>query len=147
MASPIGDIEFAGLFPASEKLDVIEAYGTTSSYGSSNVPKKLQSPRKWRTSLVRFGPLSGIFAMCLAIMSLVASCGILAGSNGAPTRPWHTPPSTYLAIFTAISNLSMRYAAIQGVLIAWWTKAMNGNSLRSLHHDWYVSEGFKGLSA
>lgn len=44
--------------------------------------------------------------------------------------------STYLAIFTAIANLSMRYAAIQGVVIAWWVKATKGSSLARLHWDY-----------
>lgn len=77
-------------------------------------------PRAWRTSFIRFGPISGICGMLLAIASLIASLGILAGSNKQPVANWTTPPSTYLAIFTALANLSIRYAAIQGVIIAWW---------------------------
>ena len=66
--------------------------------------------RPWRTTFLRFGPISGIFAMLFAIASIFASLGILAQSNKEAVASWTTPPSTYLAIFTAIANLSMRYA-------------------------------------
>ena len=65
-------------------------------------------------------------AMVLAIASIFASLGILAGSNNAPVKSWSATPSTYLAICTAIANLAMRYACIQGVVIAWWHRACRG---------------------
>ena len=92
--------------------------------------------RPWKTALVRFGPLLGIFSMFLAIAALVASLGVLAGSNSSPFSHWTAPPSTYLAIFTALANMSMRYAAIQGVVIAWWFRACKGSTLAKLHWDW-----------
>lgn len=90
------------------------------------------------------------------MFSLIASLGILIGSNGRAVDSWTIPPSTfvttfpsfwcttlltvpsfsYLAIFTALANLSVRYAAIQGVVIAWWLRAMNGSTLSKLHWDW-----------
>lgn len=84
---------------------------------SGKVPEQT---RPWLATWIRFGPLSGIFCMFLAAASIVASLGILAGSDKQPVGGWSSPPSTYLAIFTAIANISMRYAAIQGIVIAWW---------------------------
>lgn len=82
--------------------------------------------------------------MFIAITSIVASLGILAGSNKRPTSSWSTPPSTYLAIFTAIANLSIRYAAIQGVVIAWWSRALRGSTLGKLHWDWRAGTTLRG---
>lgn len=102
------------------KADFIQVHTTSSSYGSSEVAidtksEKSETPsRRWKTTLIRFGPLSGIFCMCLAVLSIVASLGILIGSDGNSIEKWETPPSTYIAIFTAVGNLSMRYAAVQG---------------------------------
>lgn len=96
----------------------------------------IPAPRTWRTTIIRFGPLSGIVGMAIAIASLFASLGILAGSDGEPVTSWTVTPSTYLAIFTAIANLSVRYAAIQGVVIAWWNRALKGSTLAKLHWDW-----------
>lgn len=103
-----------------------------------------EKPRPWRTTLTRFGPLSGIFCMLLAFAGTVASLGILAGSDGQSVASWAVTPSTYIAIFTAISNLSMRYAAIQGVVIAWWYKALKGSTLASLHWDWRSGTTLRG---
>lgn len=36
----------------------------------------------WRTTFVRFGPLSGIFAMMAAVGTMIASLGVLVGSKG-----------------------------------------------------------------
>lgn len=74
--------------------------------------------------------------MFLAIACIVASLGILAASDNQLVTSWTTEPSTYLAIFTAIANLSMRYAAIQGVVLVWWTRALRGSTLSKLHWDW-----------
>ena len=60
--------------------------------------------RPWKTSLIRFGPLSGLFCMLLAIASLVASLGVLAGSNKHSIKRWPTPPATYLAIFVSAQS-------------------------------------------
>lgn len=93
-------------------------------------------PRTWRSTFFRWGPLSGVFAMFLAISSVFACLGILVGSNGVAVTKWEVQPSEYLAIFTAIANLAMRYACIQGIVIAWWTRAMQGSTLSKLHWDW-----------
>ena len=73
----------------------------------------------WITTFIRFGPLSGILTMFLAAGAIVASLGILVGSDCKPVQDWTVTPSTYIAAFTAIANLSVRYAAVQGVVIAW----------------------------
>lgn len=70
--------------------------------------------RTWKTTVLRLGPLSGICSLLLALASIVASLGVLIGSDGAPTHQWTAPPATYLAVFTAIANLAMRYACFQG---------------------------------
>ena len=93
--------------------------------------------RPWTTTLIRFGPLSGIACMMLAILSMMVSLGILVGSRRQPTRNWAVPPSTYLAICTAVANQAMRFAAFQGIAIAWWYRATYGTStLARLHYDW-----------
>jgi hypothetical protein len=89
---------------------------------------KVRPDRSWNPSFIRLGPLSGLVALCVALSSLLASLGILVGSNGAPLSSWTAPPSTYLAICTAVANLAMRYACIQGVVIAWWYRASKGST-------------------
>lgn len=74
--------------------------------------------------------------MLLAIASIFICLGILVGSNSQAVRNWEIQPSEYLAIFTAIANLSMRYACIQGIVVAWWTRALRGSTLSKLHWNW-----------
>ena len=93
-------------------------------------------PRSWNTTLLRAGPISGVFSMFLALASIFACLGVLEGSNGAAVESWSVQPSLYLAIFTALANLAMRYACIQGIVIAWWARALRGSTLSQLHWDW-----------
>lgn len=76
---------------------------------------KANRRRVWLRTFIRWEPLSGIVAMIFAIASVFAALGILVGSDGRPVATWSAPPSTYLAIFTALANLSIRYAAINGM--------------------------------
>ncbi|KAF2483167.1 hypothetical protein BDY17DRAFT_142652 [Neohortaea acidophila] len=115
-----------------ETLQATEPNGNSDSERSDDRPEA----RTWRTSFLYFGPLSGIVAMLLAAASVVACLGVLAGSDGQSVDGWKTPPSTYIAIFTAIANMSMRYAAIQGVFIAWWRSASKGSTLARLETSW-----------
>lgn len=71
--------------------------------------------RPWRMTLIRLGPLSGIFSMLLAVASIVASLGILVGSKGEDVRSWKAPPPRFLAILTTVANLCVRSACLQGL--------------------------------
>lgn len=94
------------------------------------------SPPTILVRVFRLGPLSGLLSMLLAMLSIFASLGILTGSDGQSATIWTTPPSTYLAVFTALANLCVRYAATVGVVIAWWTRSMKGGDLAKLHTWW-----------
>ena len=106
--------------------------------------RSVPASRVWRMTLLRFGPLSGIASIIVAIASLIAALGILAGSDQQPVSNWSSPPSTYIAVFTAFANLAIRYAAIQGVIIAWWRRAANGSTLAKLHWDWLAGTTLRG---
>lgn len=89
-------------------------------------------------SVLRIGPLTGLAALFLALVLLSASFAILMISDGQETAKWHEPwvPTVWLAIFTAISNKLIAFAAVQGVVVSWWRKAAKGATLGQLHADW-----------
>jgi hypothetical protein len=104
--------------------------------------------KAWRETFWRMGPLAGIAAMLLALASIVAALGILVSSDGAAVTSWRgAEPSFFLAIITAIANLAIRYACIQGIVIAWWSRALGGSTLHKLHHDWRASTLVGALTA
>lgn len=92
--------------------------------------------RPWKATFFRWGPLGGLFCMLLSVLSILVSLGILMGSKGAPVDNWTVQPSAYLAICTAVANQALRFAAFQGVVIAWWVRASHGATLAQLHYDW-----------
>jgi hypothetical protein len=93
-------------------------------------------PRPWKTAVLRAGPFSGVLSMFIALGSIFACFAILESSNGAAVEAWSVQPSLYLAVFTATANLAMRFACIQGIVVAWWTRALRGSTLSRLHWDW-----------
>ncbi|KAK5172795.1 uncharacterized protein LTR77_002915 [Saxophila tyrrhenica] len=76
--------------------------------------------------------------------SIVAALAILLGSRGQAVADWKTPPSTYLAVCTALANLAMRYACINGVVIAWYRRALRGSTIKRLHYDWHAGTTLRG---
>lgn len=38
----------------------------------------------------------------------------------------------------------MRYACIQGVMVAWWTRALRGSTVKRLHEDWRAGTSLRG---
>ena len=102
-------------------------------------------PRPWRAKFMRFGPVVGLLSMMIALLSILAAFGILAGSRGDAVDSWITAPPTYLAICTAVANLAMRYACIQGVIITWWMRALRGSTVKRLHEDWRAGTSIRGV--
>lgn len=88
-------------------------------------------------SLFHSRPLFGLLALGSALLLLFASFVILQVSHGQifdEWKPWE--PTVWLAIFTAISNKLIAFAAVQGVVISWWRKASRGTTLGQLQSDW-----------
>ena len=170
-------LEGAGSRPATDDFDfpesltqvkpepVISATGINhyDSVSSSSGPCK-PTGRSWKTTLFRFGPLSGLLCIFLAVLSLLVSLGILMGSRNAPVANWSIPPSSILAVCTAIANQALRcagslvvkiavankmlrFAAFQGIAIAWWFRAAHGSTLRKLHTDWRAGTTVLGAVA
>lgn len=106
----------------------------------------LKPGQDWKARFVRLGPLSGMSAMCLSIASIFAALGVLVGSDGSPVTDWSAPPSTFLAILTAVANLSVRIAAVQGAVIAWWYRASHRDwiTIENLHYNWRSGSSLHG---
>lgn len=107
-------------------------------------PYRSSEPRPWRAKFMRFAPVVGLLSMMTALLSILAAFGILAESRGDAVDSWITAPPTYLAICTAIANLAMRYACVQGVIITWWMRAIRGSTVKRLHEDWRAGTSIRG---
>lgn len=116
--------------------------------GNSNPPNaSAQRSRPWRPAFWRIRPLSGLIAIGIIICCIFANLGILFASNHAPTESCRYQPSAYLAIMTAISNLALRFASFQGLVVAWWYRASAGSTIKKLQQDWQAGTTFLGAVA
>ena len=148
-SQPTLDIEYekelsSGQLVAEPKSGtVIDIASLDSPGGHAKSPTvSAQESRPWRPSFLRIRPLSGLIAIAIIICCMFVNLGILFGSNHAPTESWRYQPSTYLAIMTAISNLALRYASFQGLVIAWWHRASAGSTIKRLQQDWQAGTHF-----
>jgi len=63
---------------------------------------------------------------------------VIIKSDGDLVEAWTLAPAVYLAIFSVVANVLLRYTFSRGVDITWWTTALesNGATVSDLHNIW-----------
>jgi hypothetical protein len=115
-------------------VKVNESISPTST--SSQEPPLCSDAATWRDLLNLVGPVSGLAAIVLAVIQLVASYAVLQASHGALVSTWKWQPQVYLAILTAVANKALAFAVVQGTVVTWWLHALQGTTLARMHRDW-----------
>ena len=106
-----------------------------------------KSRRPWHPGVGRRFPYTGIFSLIGVIIFAVAAAIVLAVSDGQPIDRWkinqtNVQPTVLLAIFSAFANALLRIAFSEGHVIAWWQKALRGDSIAMLQGCWAFGQGF-----
>ncbi|USW51775.1 hypothetical protein Slin15195_G050940 [Septoria linicola] len=96
---------------------------------------------EWQPTLLRIAQLIGIAALLLVLCCMLASLGILIGSNGEKVADWPWSPSVYLAISSAVISRSLQFALLQAIPLAWWYKAYRGSTVDELQRHWESGQG------
>lgn len=131
----------------SQRLKEMNGLSTSSHFNPPDEEGQRKGGRPWDSTFVRVGPLSGIGAMFLAIALLAVDAAVLVASNGASENSWPAGPNVYLAVCAAVANLAVRYACLQGVIVAWWSRAMHGSTVADLHQTWRAGSSLFGAIA
>ena len=87
----------------------------------------------WNSGFARRIPYSGTLALSAVLLCAVADAVILWKSDGREVEGWAVSPSVLLAILSAVANINLQFARSQGVVIAWWRKALRGGKLDDLN--------------
>lgn len=90
----------------------------------------------WIPSVLRAGPLVGLAALAFAVLQVFASYAVLRASDGDAVTDWKYQPTVYLAILTAISSNVLAFAMVQGSIVTFWLKALDGTNLAQMHRNW-----------
>ena len=100
--------------------------------------EKLHLPQQqpWSPSLVQAGPVAGLAAILFAFVQTFACYAVLRASDGDAVAKWKYQPTVYLAVLTALSNKALAFAVVQGTVITFWLRVLNGTTLGQLHRDW-----------
>ena len=85
------------------------------------------------------GTALGLLALAVTLATIPASFGILYASDRQPIESWKWQPAVYLAIFVAIADKALHFAAAQGAIIAWWYSATKGTTYAKVHQQWAMS--------
>lgn len=72
----------------------------------------------WLPTVLQQRPLVGITALCVTIGCIFASLAILVASDGQAVKAWSIQPTVYLAIVTAIANMSLALARLEAVPVS-----------------------------
>lgn len=87
----------------------------------------------WHPKWHRVGPMLGLSALLLTILSILAAFAILRASDHDPVLAWTYSPDVYLGIITAFTSKATSLAALQGAVVTWWLRVMRGSTLEQLH--------------
>ena len=100
--------------------------------------------RPWKNGLRRL-PVLGLLALLGTALCSGASVYILMRSNGQPVDTWRPlQPTVYLAIFSSVANIVHSFALGEGLVNAWWSKALKSTTLHNLHYTWHSGTSVKG---
>lgn len=135
-ASPISDsIEKSGVTAG---VEIVSTPTTESDHSNLHpVVSRWQTMWKgpyatWRPTVLQQRPLFGIAALCVAISCVFASLAVLVASDGQAVKDWSIQPTVYLAIVTAIANMSLALARLEAVPVS--------APLQDLFASWPVSK-------
>ena len=109
---------------------------------------KEEEQNLWRPGLCQSSVVPGFGALCITLLCTIGSIVVLRLSDGKSVSSWSIQPTVWLALASALSNSSLRFAFSQGVTISWWGKVLGGGTLRELHQHWdYGTSIWASLSA
>lgn len=102
---------------------------------------------KWHPGYKTRFPFMGVLALITIAILACAALAVLVCSNNLSSSKWSQTiaPNVLLSLLNSISSLALMVAVSEGVAIAWWRHAMQGSTVRELHHQWELSSGILNL--
>jgi len=101
--------------------------------------KRLKQIGHWNPGLTQNIPWSAFLALLLVLLSVAASVVVLVLSDGVSVEEWEADgrqrPAVYLAIFSAIEGMLLKYALGECRIISWWTLALKGSTISGLQSN------------
>jgi len=101
--------------------------------------------RPWRVSAIRRLPWDALIAAADAVACAILMVMVITKSNGDRVDSWTLAPAVYLAIFSVVPNVLLRYTFSRGVEITWWVTALSstGTTVSNLHSVWLHSTSLR----
>lgn len=90
----------------------------------------------WQPGLLQNLPWTVLLALLGVLICVSLYIIVLVLSDGAIQGSWRVEPTVSLAILAPLSNIMLQYGLSQGVVVGWWSLALRGTDVNTLHHRW-----------
>lgn len=92
---------------------------------------------EWRASVLRRLPWDALLAFFGILSCAAAMIAVIIKSQNDLVENWTVSPAVYLAIFSVVANVLLRYTFAKGVEISWWVTALKEDTqVKDLHNIW-----------
>lgn len=100
-----------------------------------------RNPKEWKSGGFNQIPLVSCLAVIGVFLCVGSGLAVLKLSDGRSVNAWpsadhNIQPQVLLAITSAIANSLIRYVFYEELTVFWWSKALDGGRLASLHRVW-----------
>lgn len=100
----------------------------------------------WNPGFFRQLPITGALALFVVLLCAGADAVILYKSDGQEVESWKISPAVLLATLSAVANTCLQFARSEGVIIAWWRKALHGGTLYDLNRYWESGDSVRAAA-
>lgn len=99
---------------------------------------KIDVERPWQTGIWRRAPWTGLLALVVGLGCDITALSVALIFDGKPLDHWSVrgyilQPTVVLSLLVTLTNVSLSWAFSSGLVIHWWSGALQGRSLRYLH--------------
>lgn len=107
-----------------------------SSHSSKPLPSPPDDRYPWTPGFLARLPIFGISALGGALCCAIASSWIIYKSNDDLVDSWPLQPQVWLAVTSALSDIFLKFAFAEGIIVCWWKRASRGSTVKDLHQTW-----------
>ncbi|KAK7973121.1 hypothetical protein PG988_007255 [Apiospora saccharicola] len=106
----------------------------------SNMPPRTTTEsaasRRWNPGFKANLPKTFVLTLLGCVLWCGACIGVVVAANRHRADSWKISPTVILAILGPLGSMMLQYSLSCGMAITWWSSALGGTTLGTLHSQW-----------
>ncbi|KAK8102534.1 hypothetical protein PG984_015680 [Apiospora sp. TS-2023a] len=94
------------------------------------------APRRWNPGFKANLPKTFVLTLLGCALWCGACIGVVVAANRHRADSWKISPTVILAILGPLGSMMLQYSLSCGMAITWWSSALGGTTLGTLHNQW-----------